>query len=82
LPFVGALAGARMQNCSNVRAGDFCGLDGAESGLLLGGIAAVLLDASALAYEPQKPSKQSGRRLLVGPMIGDGHRGLSLAGTF
>jgi hypothetical protein len=52
LPATGGLAGAAISNCSGRNAGQFCGLGAAAGGLLLGGIAASVLDAAWLAREP------------------------------
>ncbi|MEO7327601.1 MAG: hypothetical protein ABI193_03415 [Minicystis sp.] len=61
-------------------------LFGSEIGVLLGGMAATVLDSMALAYEPidTKPTARAlpGASFSLVPMIGSGRAGIGVGGVF
>jgi hypothetical protein len=67
LPIVGALIGFAAEDCHG--GGEFCGLGGAAVGLLVGGAAAITLDAAVLAREEVKPEPGPIQRLGISPVL-------------
>ncbi|MFO0761835.1 MAG: hypothetical protein U0359_35670 [Byssovorax sp.] len=57
---------------------------GGAIGLVLGGMAATVLDSMALGYEPVvvRPPPKAEPTFSIAPMLGGGHKGLSLGGRF
>jgi len=67
LPIVGALIGVAAEDCHDGR--DWCGLGGAAVGVLVGGVAAIALDAAVLAREDVKRDPSPIQRLGVSPIV-------------
>lgn len=86
LPALGMLSGILLEqpSCSGSWG---CGLIGGVVGLGIGGITAIVIDASVVAYDevPSRPHTRSSAApgtLMVRPSVSQDHAGLSLHGLF
>jgi hypothetical protein len=87
-PVVGAVTGFAMEDCEHSDDGemDFCGLQGAGIGLVIGAASAVILDATVIANddaEPDAPSQpERGVQLRPDVRIAKDRAQVSLTGSF
>jgi hypothetical protein len=85
LPVAGAYLGAGAQNCSQ-SGGDMCGLGGALTGIAVGGLAAIVIDAALLAHDtvPTSERRVDKASIRITPMLGhaEAPKGLQVAGVF
>lgn len=86
LPLLGAVIGAKAENCSlasHPNDGDgFCGVFGGLLGLLTGIVAATTIDAATLAYEDVPVAPTTSLRVTPAVSFSGGRATLGLAATF